>query len=123
MPSCVMRKDVAETTVPCLEACPECLSGELEGGRIKWMRFDRRVCSTRAQNLSPAPLQRMLLAAADEPDAGVRKSMLLGSFSRNALQAMASSTIVGQCGVCLRDCPVCIKGRTLKPREVKKERR
>ncbi|MDP2931066.1 MAG: hypothetical protein Q8O05_01040 [Chloroflexota bacterium] len=109
-------------TVPCLEACPECLSGELESGRIKWMRFDRRVCSTRAQNLSPVPLQRMLLEAEKEPDAGVRKSMLLGSFSRNALQAMASSTIVGQCGVCLRDCPVCIKGRTLKPREIKKER-
>ena len=112
-PSCVELWEGRKTT-PCLEVCPECLSGELEGGRIKWMRYDRRVCSTRAQNLSPASFQRLLLEGINESDPEVRRSMLLGSFSRNALQAIASGTVVAQCGECLRNCPVYIRARSLK---------
>lgn len=112
-PSCVELWE-KRRIVPCLETCPECLSGELEGGRIKWMRYDRRVCSTRAQNLSPVSFQRLLLESINESDPEVRRSMLLSSFSRNALQAIASSTVVAQCGECLRNCPVCIRARSLK---------
>lgn len=101
-------------TTPCLDACPECLSGELEDDQIKWMRYDRRICSTRAQNLSPAPFQRLLLEAASEPDPEVRRSMLLGSFSRNALQAIAYSPVVAQCIECVRNCPVCARAFRLR---------
>ena len=111
--SCVKMWERKGTT-PCLDACPECLSGELEDGRIKWMRFDRRICSTRAQTLSPGSYQRLLLEGASEPDPEVRKSMLLGSFSRNALQAIAYSPVVAQCIECVRNCPVCAKAFKLK---------
>ncbi len=108
-------------TVPCLEACPECLSGELEGGRIKWMRYDRRVCSTRAQGLSSGSFLRLLLEGINEPDPEVRRSMLLGSFSRNVMQAIAFASVVGQCGECFRDCPICLQARSLKPKDVPTE--
>jgi len=101
-------------TTPCLEACPECLSGELEGDKIKWMRFDRRICSTRAQNLGPFSFERLLMEAAREPDPEKRRSMMLGSFSRSALQAVAFASVVAQCFECLRNCPICIRARTLK---------
>jgi len=114
--SCVELWEKRRTT-PCLETCPECLSGELEGGRIKWMRYDRRVCSTRAQNLSPGSFQRLLLECTNEPDPEVRRSMLLGSFSRNALQAIAYAVVVGQCVECLRNCPICMQARSLKGQE------
>lgn len=115
--SCVELWEERRTT-PCLETCPECLSGELERGRIKWMRYDRRVCSTRAQNLSPGSFQRLLLEGIKELDPEVRRSVLLGSFSRNALQAVASGAVVGQCGECLRNCPVCMRARSLKGKNV-----
>ena len=112
-PSCVKLWERRRTT-PCLETCPECLSGELERGRIKWMRYDRRICSTRAQTLSVGALQRILLEGANEPNPEVRKSILLGSFSHSVTEAIASGRIVGQCGECLRDCPVCLGARSLK---------
>ena len=112
-PSCVKLWEKRQTT-PCLEACPECLSGELEGDRIKWMRYDRRICSTRAQNLSPVSFERLLLESIKEPDPEVRRSMLLGSFSRNTIQAIAFGTVVGQCGECFRNCPICVRARSLK---------
>ncbi len=120
-PSCVKLWERRRTT-PCLETCPECLSGELEGGQIKWMRYDRRVCSTRAQNLSHGSFQRLLLEGINEPAPEVRRSMLLGSFSRNALQAIAYSTVIGQCAECLRNCPVCIRARSLKSKNTPAER-
>ena len=116
-PSCIRQWEKHETT-PCLEACPECLSGELEGGRIKWMRFDRRVCSTRAQTLSPFSFERLLVEGIKEPNAEVKRSILLGSFSRNAMQAIASATVFGQCMECLRNCPICIRARTLKAKDM-----
>ncbi len=101
-------------TTPCLEACPECLSGELEAEKIKWMRFDRRICSTRAQNMGPVSYERLLLEAAKEPDPEIRRSMLLGSFSRSALGAVSFAAVVAQCFECLRNCPICIQARTLR---------
>ena len=112
-PSCVKRWNKHGTT-PCLEACPMCLSGEIEDGRIKWMRYDRRICSTRAQTFSPGSYQRLLMESANEPDPEKRKTMVLGSFSRNALQAIAYASVVAQCGECFRNCPICVRARTLK---------
>ena len=112
-PSCVQLWETKKTT-PCLETCPECLSGELEGGRIKWMRYDRRVCSTRTHTLSSDALQRTLLKIASEPDPEVRRSILLGSFSRNVVGAIASGETFGPCVECVRHCPICIRARSLK---------
>ena len=109
-PSCVKLWERRQTT-PCLEVCPECLSGELEGGRIKWMRYDRRICSTRAHTPS---LKRLLLEGIKEPDLKVRRSMLLGSLSHDAMQATASGAVFAQCSECLRNCPICRRARSLK---------
>lgn len=114
-PSCVTMWERKETT-PCLQKCPECLSGELENGSIKWMRFDKQMCTTRAQTLSIGGFQRTLLEAIDEPDREKRKMMLLGGFfSRNVIQ-IAKGATVGQCGECLRPCPIVIRARRLEPK-------
>ncbi len=54
------------------------------------------------------------MEAAKEPDPEIRRSMLLGSFSRSALQAVAFAAVVAQCFECLRNCPICIQARTLR---------
>lgn len=120
-PSCVKIWEKRGTT-PCLKTCPECLSGELEGKRIKWMRYDRRICSTRAQNLGMGSLQRTLLEASTEPNPEARRSMLLGSFTRGLMEAIASGGVTGQCGECLRNCPICIGARRLKVKASDPER-
>jgi len=119
-PSCVKRW-ARDRTTPCLVTCPECLSGELEDGQIKWMRYDRRICSNRAQNLSPNSFQRLLLEGINEPNMGKRKSMLLGSFARSAVLAIAIGPVVGQCGECFRHCPVVLRAQTLKHSDDKKK--
>ena len=40
--------------------------------------------------------------------------------SRNVVQAIAFGSVVGQCGECLRRCPICIRVRSLKSRVDKK---
>ncbi|MBI4187204.1 MAG: hypothetical protein HY530_06875 [Chloroflexi bacterium] len=112
-PSCVKLWEKHRTT-PCLDICPECLSGEIEGERIKWMRYDRRICTTRAQTESASSWLRTLLEAANEPDPGVRKNIFLGSSSRLNMAAITSGAVFGQCGWCLINCPVCMQARTLK---------
>jgi epoxyqueuosine reductase QueG len=93
-------------SVPCLDVCPECLSGALEGGRIKWMRYDRRICSTRAQNEGMGALQRIILEGANERNPQRRKTILLGSFSRAVMEAVSSGNVTGQCSECVRVCPI-----------------
>jgi len=115
--SCVKMWDRKGTT-PCLEACPECLSGELEDGRIKQMRFNRQLCTTRAQTLSLGGFQRTLLEAIDEPDREKRKAILLGSFFYRTMMQIAKGVYVGQCGECVRVCPIVRKSRTLRPKVV-----
>ncbi len=112
-PSCVELWERQRTT-PCLETCPECLSGELEDGRIKWMRYDRRICSTRAQTEGMSALLRTLVEGINQPDPEVRRSVLLGSFYRRGIEAIARGVVFGQCGWCLSSCPIFIKARSLK---------
>ncbi len=119
-PSCVKMYEKEQTT-PCLDTCPECLSGEIEDGRIKWMRYDRRICSTRAQTHSTGSLMRTLVEGIKEPDEEARRSILLGSFYRSVIGASSAGQTVGQCSECLRNCPVCIKARSLKPKNAKLE--
>ena len=102
---------------PCLEACPDCLSGEFEGGRIKWMRYDRRICSTRAQTMAPGAFRKMLLEGVHEADPEMRRSILLGSFALGVIDAIATANVIGQCAECLRDCPICMRTRSRKAKE------
>ncbi len=112
-PSCVKLWE-KRRTIPCLEACPECLSGELENGKIKWMRYARTICSTRATTEGGSALWRTLLDSANEPDAAVRKSILLGSFSRRLVDQIARGVVIAQCFCCVSNCPICTKAHTLK---------
>ncbi len=112
-PSCVKLWERKGTT-PCLSACPECLSGEIAEGEISWMRYDRRICSTRAQNLSESSLLHVLLETVNESDAADRKHILFGSFARRAIQAVAYSQVFAQCVECLRACPICVRASRLK---------
>ncbi len=116
-PSCVKRWERDRTT-PCLETCPECLSGELESGRIKWMRYKRYLCATRAQTTSINSFQRTLLEAINEPDLEKRKTIIMGSFFADIMNSIASGSFMGQCGECLRGCPVVLRTRTLRPKRV-----
>lgn len=111
--SCVKLWERRRST-PCLAACPECLSGEIENSKIKWMRYDRRICSTRAQTMSVGVFQRMLIESANEADPEVRRNILLGSFSRSVMETITSGKTVAQCCECLRNCPVSVRARSLK---------
>ncbi|MBI2955525.1 MAG: hypothetical protein HYY30_14515 [Chloroflexi bacterium] len=120
-PSCVERW-ARTKSLPCLETCPECLSGEIEGGQIKWMRYERYLCSTRAQTTSTAAFQRTLLEAMNEQDPEKRKMIVLGNWFGRIVKSVAFSTeLVGNCAECLRDCPVYLKTRRLVRQEVSAE--
>ncbi|MFC1917898.1 hypothetical protein ACFLXH_04520 [Chloroflexota bacterium] len=112
-PSCMKLWEKQQVT-PCLETCPECLSGELAEDKIKWMRYDRRICSTRAQTTGTGAFLRMLVECFNEPDPEIRRNILLGSFSRNTIQAITANAAVGQCSECLRNCPIYLRTRNLK---------
>ena len=104
-PSCVRMWERKKTT-PCLQACPMCLSGELQGGRIKWMEYNQLRCHTRAQTSSVDAFTKTLLAIVEETDPHQRKLLAHGSRFRHAVENIAfSSELVGQCYECMRDCP------------------
>jgi len=105
-PSCVKLWD-RKGTVPCLDACPTCLSGELEGDAIKWMEYKQSYCLPRAQTTGMGSFQKLLLDAMDEPDARKRKMIIYGShFARVASSMAYSAEVVAQCFECVRRCPV-----------------
>lgn len=109
-------------TTPCLEACPECLSGELENGRIKRLRYERYRCATRAQTTSTMSFQRVLLEAMNEQDPEKRKMIVLGNWFGRIVRSVAfGAELVGQCAECLRDCPVQLRARRLVRKEIPKE--
>jgi len=104
--SCVKLWD-RKATLPCLDSCPTCLSGELEGDAIKWMDYNQSHCLPRAQTTGMGSFQKLLLDAMDEPDARKRKMIVYGShFSRAAASLAYSVEIVAQCFECVRRCPV-----------------
>ncbi len=112
-PSCTKLWGRYRTT-PGMETCPQCLSGELETGRIKWMRYDRRVCSTRATTVGTDAFQRILLESTNETSPKARRSILMGSFSHSVIEATAYGRGTGQCSECLRNCPIVMRARNLK---------
>ena len=114
-PSCVKLWEQRRNT-PCLEAC-DCISGELEEGQIKWMRYDRRICATRAQTESSSTLQRILLEASNESIPEVRRILLLGSLSHLVVGSIASGNVTAQCFECVRNCPICRRAQSLKQKK------
>lgn len=112
-PSCQKLWDRKGVT-PCLEACPTCLSGELNDGMIGWMEFRQDRCFPRAQTTAMDIFQKMLLEAMDERDEGKRKMLLYGSHFTRAIRSVAYTTeLSAQCFECLRRCPV---GRSRRQR-------
>ena len=103
-PSCVRMWERNHTT-PCLKACPECLSGEIENGRIKWMKYNRLLCYPKA-NWSRVGFQKALLDIINESDPEKRKMMILGSRFTSLVSALAYSIVSAQCYRCTSVCPV-----------------
>lgn len=104
-----------EGTTPCLAACPQCLSGEIEDGKIKWMEYDRQLCSTYAQTYSTAAFQQTLVQVLDEPDPAQRRALIGGeSFGRVTSSLAHANELVGTCGDCVSICPAAARGYVLK---------
>jgi len=110
-PSCNRLYDRKGTT-PCVSSCPDCLSGEIKDGRIKWMEYRQELCYTRAQTTAMDVFQKLLLEAVNEPDVDRRKAILFGSHFTRAVRSVAySSELSAQCFNCLKRCPV-VRKRT-----------
>ena len=104
--SCVRLWEKKQTTF-CLSSCPDCLSGEIQDGKIRWMEYRQDRCYPRAQTTAMDIFQKLLLEAVNEPDAERRKAILFGShFSRSVRGIAYSSELSAQCFNCLRRCPV-----------------
>ena len=104
--SCVRMWEKKQAT-PCLSACPDCLSGEIQNGRIGWMEYRQDCCFPRAQTTSVDVFQKLLLEAINEPNAERRKSIVFGSHFVRAVRSVAhSSELTAQCFNCVKQCPV-----------------
>jgi len=105
--SCVSYWEKKKTT-PCLSSCPDCLSGEIAGGKIHWMEYRQDCCKPRAQNIDL--FQKLLLEAVNEPDAERRKNILFGSrFSRIVRGITYAGEITALCYNCLKRCPFILR--------------
>jgi len=94
-------------TTPCLSACPDCLSGEIQNSKIAWMEYRQDCCFPRAQTTSVDVFQKLLMAAINEPDAERRKSIIFGSHFVRAVRSVAhSSELTAQCFNCVKRCPI-----------------
>jgi len=100
-----------ERTTPCLIACPECIEGELEDGRIKWARFNQLRCYSRAQTYGPDAFQKLLLEIVNEPDPERRKFLAFSPHFSLTVRNVALGTITARCFECARVCPIGYKYR------------
>lgn len=99
-------------SLPCLDACPMCLSGELEDGRIKWAEYRQINCRPRAQTTGVDAFLRTLHAIIEEEDKHKRKAMIYGSFFRRTVSSLGYSLqLQAQCYECMRPCPVNLQAR------------
>src|SRR5439155_1610256 len=107
-----LRENVA---IPCLRACPACLSGTLKDARIETSTYDREKCHSRAQTYGIGSFQKALLAVVNEDDAGRRREMIHSDFFAKSVQSVGFfRDSIAQCFECMRVCPVGRKHRKLK---------
>lgn len=109
-PMCTRMWERARAT-PCLRACPECLEGELEEGKIKWARYNQLTCFSRAQTYGPDIFQKMLLEIVNEPDPERRKFLAFSPHFSSIIRNISQGTIAAKCFECVRVCPIGYKYR------------
>ena len=70
------------------------------------MEYRQDLCYARAQTAAMDIFQKLLLEAANEPDADRRKAILFGSHFSRAVRGIAyANELSAQCFNCLRRCP------------------
>lgn len=101
-----------QKTTPCLKACPHCLSGELEVGKIKWAEYNQLKCYSRAQTTGVDFFLKMLTELMEEKDPQQRRFMAYGPhFYRTMMAVSTGEGLVAQCFECTRVCPIGFKHR------------
>jgi epoxyqueuosine reductase QueG len=105
-PECI-RMWAREETTYCLDACPSCLSGEIDKGRIKWAQYEQLNCMPRSNLANTTRFSKILEAILEKEDRGTRKRMLYGRDFQLCLEAMASGVeTFATCFECQRVCPM-----------------
>jgi ferredoxin len=72
------------------------------------LKIERPGVGDRARRMGPFPM--------DEPDPEKRKMIIMGSHFRRSVASLVGGLSMGQCGECLRACPVSLRVRTLHPK-------
>lgn len=111
--SCVkMYKKEGKT--PCMRGCPfGCLSGEIENGEIKEMRYDRYKCLAvsmrdRAHGIF---IRRAIKKALEGKDAEMKQILYAEEFGNAQLMlAFGEQRYFGNCWECIRSCPIVQRG-------------
>jgi epoxyqueuosine reductase QueG len=102
-----IAKWAKEKTTFCLEACPQCLDGEIKKGKLEWTSYQQMNCMPRAQRGNPQRFTMILEQLINEPDPQKRKSILYGSEFQYCLEAISSrSEVAAFCYECQRVCPI-----------------
>ena len=102
-----IAKWAKENSTYCLEACPQCLDGEIKKGKLEWMSYQQMNCMPRAQRGNPQRFTMLLEHLINEPDPQKRKSILYGNEFQYCLEAISSrSEVAAFCYECQRVCPV-----------------
>ena len=89
---------------PCMNAC-RAIDGDIEGGRIKRVRWYMQLCATRALTTMNAAYIRLLPEIMAEPDPERRKLLAIGQ-ARKGIEDPPGRGIWGRCIECMRVCPV-----------------
>ncbi len=105
-PECI-RLWAKEETTYCLQACPGCLSGEIDKGKIKWAGYEQLSCMPKANLANTTRFAKILEVILEEEDKEKRKRMLYGRDFHLCLEALASGLeTFATCFECQRVCPL-----------------
>ena len=111
--SCIKMYE-KEGRTPCMEACPfGCISGEIENGEIKVMRWDRWKCYAVCQrDRAHGIFIRRAIKKALEGKDGEMKQILYGEEFAEAQVMLAFGTqkYFANCWECIKSCPVVQRG-------------
>jgi epoxyqueuosine reductase QueG len=102
-PACVTQYEKTRKT-PCMNAC-RAIDGEIEGGRLKRVRWYMQLCATRALTTMNSAYVRLLPEIMAEPDPERRRLLAIGQ-ARKGIEDPPGRGIWGRCIECMRVCPV-----------------